>query len=139
MSLFDQGWGEDLSDSFESFNHAPVDNTHDFMDQHGEKVTKAFMIAALAYALGGAGGGGGGEAAGGGGGGMSSGGWIPQAMRGAKGMLGNLGNMGGGGDNGPEYSTKKRRSGILAQPQTRSPLFGDDDSKSNSLFSGLYP
>lgn len=115
MSFFD-----DISDSFESLNHAPIDNTMRFMDNHGEAVTKTFIAAALLYALGGAGGGesGGGSLFGGSG---SSGGWIPQTLQGAKGMLGNLG--GGGGQDAPP---PRRRRGILdSSPST--PLFNDED------------
>lgn len=41
---------DSIDDSFESLNHAPVDNTMRFMDNHGEGVVKTFMVAALLYA-----------------------------------------------------------------------------------------
>lgn len=123
---------DDLGDSFDSFNNAPIDNTHDFMDEHGEKVVKAFMIAALAYGLGGAGGG---EAAAGGGGSGSSGALFPTLLQQGKGMLGNLGNM-GGDDSGPEYSTRKRRPGILSMPSAS--LYGNDDPLIDPEIERLY-
>lgn len=106
MSIFD-GLTGGISDSFESLNHAPVDNTQRFGDNHGEATTKTFMAAALAYALGGGGGygdttgggalsgpsspfgwmgGGGGDAGGGGTGGAMS--YLPSALKGLGGMFG---------------------------------------------------
>lgn len=107
MSIFDQDWLQngigDLGESAEdSASHAALPTTMRFMDDHGENVTKAFMIAALAYAgMGGAfgGGAGGGEAAGGAaGGGGGSGGAFPTFGKSAIGGIGNLlGGLGGGG------------------------------------------
>ena len=92
MSLFDQGWGEDLSNSFESLNHAPVDNTQRYGDNHGEATTKGLIGAALLYAMGPYGGGGG---FGGGESGGSSGGMFTQfggsALNNLKGLFGGLG------------------------------------------------
>lgn len=66
MSAFDE-----VSEAFESFNHAPIDNTQTRMDDYGEGVVGAIMIAALLYATAGQGawaegGAAGGEAAAGG-------------------------------------------------------------------------
>lgn len=61
---FDQG-SKGVSNTFEGLNHAPVDNTMRFMDNHGETVTKAAIIAGLIYGMGGFGGGGGGGGSGG--------------------------------------------------------------------------
>lgn len=99
MSFLDQGWTEDLNNSFEDSRHAPIDNTMRYGDNHGEATTKGIIGAALLYALGPWGGGGGaaeggGEAAAGGGG---SGGMLSQfggsALNNLKGLFGGMGNQ----------------------------------------------
>lgn len=113
MSLFDQGWGEDLSNSFSSLTHAPIDNTQTYGDNHGEATTKAVIAAGLLYGLGGFGGegfggeanlgmgGAGGESAGGGGGG----GMLSQFGGSALNNIKNLfGGMGGGQQQQPRFN-----------------------------------
>lgn len=146
MSILDLGSLDDRLNLSDSFN-SPFDKNEQFMGDHGENLTKAFIIAASLYGMGAGGGLFGGEAAGGGagagaGGSTSTGGAAGMFGNNASGMLskflGGLGGSGGGGGDGG--TTVQRRRGIFSgAPQQSSPLFnfGSSDMIDPSTYDAL--